>query len=40
MASIVGVLYETFGSFLIPATLFAVGVVGYAILVWLNRIEL
>ena len=40
MASLVGVLYDTFGSFLIPVTLFAVGVICYGILVWLNRIDL
>lgn len=40
MRSFVGLLYETFGAFLIPATVFAVGVLFYAVLVWLNRIDL
>jgi hypothetical protein len=30
-------LTETFGPFLIPAVIFAVGVIAYAVLVWLTR---
>ncbi|SDM51172.1 hypothetical protein SAMN05192554_103131 [Haloarchaeobius iranensis] len=40
MSSFVGVLYDTFGAFLIPATVFAVGILFYGVLVWLNRIEI
>ncbi|WP_435332587.1 hypothetical protein [Haloarchaeobius sp. TZWWS8] len=40
MLSLVGDLYQTFGPFVIPATLFALGIVFYAILVYLNQIRL
>lgn len=34
---VVNALVETFGPFLIPATVFVVGVVGYGILIFLTR---
>ncbi|WP_435358182.1 hypothetical protein [Haloarchaeobius sp. DFWS5] len=40
MLSLVGDLYDTFGPFLIPATLFAIGVAFYAIMVYLNQVRL
>ena len=34
---VVDALVETFGPFLIPATIFAIGVIGYGILILLTR---
>lgn len=36
---VVDALVETFGPFLVPAALFAVGVVGYLLLVALSRLS-
>ncbi|WP_439026255.1 hypothetical protein [Haloarchaeobius sp. DT45] len=40
MLSVLGDVYEVFGPFLIPATLFALGVLFYAVMVYLNQIRL
>lgn len=37
VADLLDGLVNTFGPFLIPVILFAVGLVGYGVLVWLGR---